>query len=320
MRTDELLVVCLGADADPTEALLHATTYRALTVNGIPEARKALTDGSYLLGLLLMGDVPGCTLEAIDALLEQWQSMQWVGVFAPQAVQRDGVRHLILQHLCDFHTWPLDAAVLGYSLRRARAFVDLGKNNIPQQAAEKGQGGSDGMAIVGNSPAVVELRRHIKKVSHVNAPVLIWGESGSGKELVALAIHQHSRRAAKPFVAMNCGAVSASLIQSELFGYARGAFTGAVKDKRGLIESAEGGTLFLDEVGDLALDLQVNLLRFLQERTIMRVGSSQPIAVDVRVIAASHGRLDGAVRAGHFREDLLYRLNVLPVSVPALRE
>ena len=127
-------------------------------------------------------------------------------------------------------------------------------------------------------------------------------------------------RSKGPFIAVNCGAIPASLIQSELFGYERGAFTGAAREKRGLIESAAGGTLFLDEIGDLPFELQANLLRFLQEGFINRVGSSQSIAVDVRVIAASHMDLDQAVKSGQFREDLLYRLNVLPLMVPPLRE
>jgi DNA-binding NtrC family response regulator len=176
------------------------------------------------------------------------------------------------------------------------------------------------MDLVGQSPAIANLRAHIRKVAQASAPVLIWGESGSGKELAALAIHRHSPRAQAPFIAVNCGAIPASLIQSELFGFERGAFTGADKEKKGLIEAAAQGTLFLDEVGDLPLELQANLLRFLQEGTINRVGSSRPIAVDARVIAASHVNLQAAVKAGKFREDLLYRLNVLPLSVPALRE
>lgn len=320
MSTRDVLVVSLGVDASAEVAALSATTWQVLSVCGLPEARKALTDTACPLGLLLVGEVPGCTAEELDALLELCQSTQWVGVFPAQALQRDGYRSLIVQHLYDFHTWPLDQARLAYSLGRAHGFAELCSHAQPPLAMPSVLEDSAGMAIVGNSPAIADLRRQIIKVAPVNAPVLIWGESGSGKELVAQAIHQHSRRAAQPFVAMNCGAVPASLIQSELFGYERGAFSGASREKRGLIESAEGGTLFLDEVGDLALELQVNLLRFLQEGTIVRVGASRPIQVDVRVIAASHIRLEDAVRAGRFREDLLYRLNVLPLSVPALRE
>jgi transcriptional regulator with PAS, ATPase and Fis domain len=150
--------------------------------------------------------------------------------------------------------------------------------------------------------------------------VLISGESGSGKELTAQAIHALSARAAQPFVPINCGAIAPTLIQSELFGYERGAFTGATRGKAGLIESAHGGTLFLDEIGDLPKDLQVNLLRFLQEKTICRLGSTRSIPVDVRVVAASHVQLQRAVAEGNFREDLYYRLCVLPVTVPPRRE
>jgi transcriptional regulator with PAS, ATPase and Fis domain len=157
-------------------------------------------------------------------------------------------------------------------------------------------------------------------VAKVAAPVLIWGESGSGKELTAQAIHAQSERAQGPFVPINCGAIAPSLIHSELFGYERGAFTGATRGKAGLIESADGGTLFLDEIGDLPRDLQANLLRFLQEKTICRLGSTRQIRVDVRVIAASHVQLQHAVAQGGFREDLYYRLAVLPVTVPPLRE
>jgi transcriptional regulator with PAS, ATPase and Fis domain len=150
--------------------------------------------------------------------------------------------------------------------------------------------------------------------------VLIWGESGSGKELAAQAIHDRSGRARAPFVPINCGAMSPTLIHSELFGYERGAFTGATHGKAGLIESADGGTLFLDEIGDLPKDQQANLLRFLQEKTVCRLGSTRAIEVDVRVLAASHIELQDAVARGDFREDLYYRLAVLPIRVPPLRE
>jgi DNA-binding NtrC family response regulator len=178
----------------------------------------------------------------------------------------------------------------------------------------------DAASLTGQSAAIGRLRRQIVKVAAASAPVLIWGESGSGKELAAQAVHAHSPRRKGPFVPINCGAIPASLIQSELFGYERGAFTGAARDKRGLIESAAGGTVFLDEIGDLPMELQSNLLRFLQEKTIYRLGSTQSIEVDVRVIAASHMNLQKAVARGAFREDLYYRLNVLALDVPPLRE
>jgi DNA-binding NtrC family response regulator len=178
----------------------------------------------------------------------------------------------------------------------------------------------DAGLLVGRAEAMVRLRAHVARVARVDAPVLIWGESGSGKELTAQSIHAQSARARGPFVPINCGAIAPNLIQSELFGHERGAFTGAARAKAGLIEAAHGGTLFLDEIGDLPKDLQANLLRFLQEKTISRLGSTRAIRVDVRVIAASHVQLQQAVAGGAFREDLYYRLAVLPVTVPALRE
>jgi transcriptional regulator with PAS, ATPase and Fis domain len=151
-------------------------------------------------------------------------------------------------------------------------------------------------------------------------PVLVTGESGSGKELTAFAIHKNSARADGPFVAVNCGALPGSLIQAELFGYEKGAFTGATQRKIGFLERANGGTLFLDEIGDLSLELQVNLLRFLQQKTLYRVGGQEEIHLDVRVISATHIDLEQAVQQGRFRRDLYYRLNGLRLHLPALRE
>ncbi|MGF1644471.1 MAG: sigma-54 interaction domain-containing protein [Thiotrichales bacterium] len=181
-------------------------------------------------------------------------------------------------------------------------------------------GTSMGSEIVGQSAAMQRVFKAIRKVAPDGAPVLITGESGTGKEVVAHKIHRLSERADGPFVAVNCGAIASNLIQSELFGHVKGAFTGAHKTKIGRLESANRGTIFLDEIGDLGLDLQVNLLRFLQEKTIERVGGVESIQLDVRVIAATHVNLINAVKEGKFREDLFYRLNVLQLRLPPLRE
>ena len=174
--------------------------------------------------------------------------------------------------------------------------------------------------IVGSSEILRKVLRQVTKVALSDSTVLILGETGTGKELIARAIHKRSKRASRAFIGVNCAAIPPSLIASELFGYEKGAFTGATQRRLGRFESASGGTLFLDEVGDLPLDIQIVLLRVLQEREIQRVGGNTAISVDVRVLAATHRDLDALVAEGKFREDLLYRLNVVPIVVPSLRE
>jgi two-component system response regulator GlrR len=174
--------------------------------------------------------------------------------------------------------------------------------------------------IITRSPRMDDLLRQAKLVADSDASVLVFGESGTGKELLARAIHQASRRRDKPFVAVNCGAIPGDLLESELFGHARGAFTGAVQAHKGLFQAADGGTLFLDEIGDMPLPLQVKLLRVLQEGEVRPVGSTQAIPVDVRVISATHRDLDSQREQGLFREDLYYRLNVVSLKLPSLAE
>src|SRR5450756_2557727 len=174
--------------------------------------------------------------------------------------------------------------------------------------------------ILGQAPAMQEVFRAIGRLSKSHATVLITGESGSGKELVARALHRHSPRSAKPFIAINTAAIPKDLLESELFGHERGAFTGAQAMRRGRFEQADGGTLFLDEIGDMSPALQTRLLRVLAEGEFYRVGGQTPVKVDVRVIAATHQDLEERVKSGHFREDLLHRLNVIRIEIPPLRE
>ncbi len=174
--------------------------------------------------------------------------------------------------------------------------------------------------IIGRSPAIVKVFELIKRVSELNVSVLIMGESGTGKELVARAVHYSGSRHDKPFVPVNCGAIPEALMESELFGYKKGAFTGALRDKRGLFEEAHTGTIFLDEIGDLPLHLQVKLLRVLEDKKVRPLGGTDALTVDVRVIAATNKKLEEEVTAGRFREDLFYRLNVIKIVLPALRE
>ena len=241
-------------------------------------------------------------------------NVQWVGALPAQALELTAWRELVINHLHDHQIYPVSSEGLDQMLASAQRranLLALGGSDAP---------GNEDLGMIGQSQAMNRLRQQIRKMAAADAPVLISGESGSGKELAAQAVHRQSDRASGPFVAVNCGAIAAALIQSELFGHERGSFTGATQGRTGLIEAAAGGTLFLDEIGDLALDLQTNLLRFLQEHTIHKVGSSRPLQVDVRVICATHVDLSSAVAAGRFREDLFYRLSVLPLQVPALRE
>jgi DNA-binding NtrC family response regulator len=206
----------------------------------------------------------------------------------------------------------------GAARRWGQAPTNLALGALP--ASGEAVQGSPTVFMVGNSPAMLDVFDQVRRFATCDVPVLITGESGTGKELVARAIHERSARSAGPYVALNCAAVPATLIASELFGYEKGSFTGATGRKHGHIEHAHRGTLFLDEIGDMPIDLQGLLLRFLQEGEILSVGGRQPIKVDVRVVAATNVRLREAIAAGRLREDLYYRLNVLTLHLPALRE
>jgi two-component system response regulator PilR (NtrC family) len=210
----------------------------------------------------------------------------------------------------DFISKPLDVAALR---KLITATLKLGEgaestSQLPQ------------IKLLGQSRAMEQLREMIERVSRSQAPVHIYGESGTGKELVAHLIHEAGARRDGPFVPVNCGAIPTELMESELFGHKKGSFTGAIADKQGLIQSAEGGTLFLDEIADLPLHMQVKLLRVIQEKSVRPVGESRETPVDVRILSATHRNLSSAVAEGKFREDLFYRVNVIEIRVPPLRE
>lgn len=217
----------------------------------------------------------------------------------------------------DFYVKPIDPQALNLIIDRAYYLHTLEKeynqlNTLTLSHSIKG--------ILTSSPIMQKVCRTVQKVASTNISVLLLGESGTGKEVLANALHEHSERSQEPFVAINCAAIPEALLESELFGYEKGAFTGAVKQTRGKIEMAHKGTLFLDEIGDLPLSLQPKLLRFLQERTFERLGGRSPISVDVRVVCATHHDLQESIQAHTFREDLYYRLSEVTISIPPLRD
>jgi two-component system NtrC family response regulator len=217
----------------------------------------------------------------------------------------------------DFIEKPVQLEVLKVVLQRAAYLSNLEhEHRVLQQQA----GQNEFSELVGDSSKMQDVFRMIRRVGPSDVPVLITGESGTGKELVARAIHRQSARKGEPFVAINCGAIPETLLESELFGYEKGAFTGAVQQRKGRIEGARDGTLFLDEIGDIPLGLQVKLLRFLQDHTIQRLGGKETINVDARILAATNVDLQKAIKEDRFREDLYYRLCVVTIAVPALRE
>ncbi|MGX5217245.1 sigma 54-interacting transcriptional regulator [Pseudomonas segetis] len=265
------------------------------------------------VGLIRLNEMHLRRPAAIKQLLSR-SGTEWIAVLSPDLLSSaNALGEFVGEWFFDYHTLPFDVSRVHVTLGRAYGMARL-------RGRKSGVIDDHENELLGQSAPIRDLRKLLAKLAPTHSPVLIRGESGTGKELVARTLHRRSSRAGKPFIAINCGAIPEHLIQSELFGHEKGAFTGAHQRKIGRIESADGGTLFLDEIGDLPLELQANLLRFLQEKQIERVGGSQPISVDVRVLAATHIDLEAAIKNGSFREDLYYRLNVLQVHTAALHE
>jgi two-component system, NtrC family, response regulator PilR len=280
------------------------------TAKDIANARRLLQTESFDLCLTDMRLPDGNGLDLVAWIQENHAAVP-VAVISAHGNVESAVRALKLGAF-DFVSKPLDLGVLRKlvgSALKLRPGPDGGTTLTMQ-----------GPRLVGRSAAMQHLREMIARVARSQAPVHIWGESGTGKELVAQLIHESGARREGPFVAVNCGAIPTELMESELFGHKRGSFTGAVADKKGLIQSAEGGTLFLDEIADLPLHMQVKLLRVVQEKTVRPVGEAREEPVDVRILSATHKNLVELVAEGRFREDLFYRINVIDIRVPPLRE
>ncbi|MGR9090106.1 MAG: sigma-54-dependent transcriptional regulator [Gammaproteobacteria bacterium] len=289
----ELLAITLGRmDIDCT------------TAADVGEAKRALDSAHFDLCLTDMNLPGGNGLELV-AYIAQTKPALPVAVITAHGNMESAIQALKTGAF-DFVNKPLD-------------INDL--RNLVSQAIKAGDvAGASSKTLIGQSPKIQQLREMIKKLARSQAPVYIAGESGTGKELVARLIHDQGPRAANEFVPVNCGAIPQELIESELFGHVKGSFTGATADKPGLFKAADGGTLFLDEIAELPLQMQVKLLRAIQEKRIRPVGAQQEIAVDCRILSATHKNLAKMVEEGTFRQDLFYRINVIELKVPPLRE
>ncbi|HKA91505.1 MAG TPA: sigma-54 dependent transcriptional regulator [Haliangiales bacterium] len=311
MATDRALVLVVDDDEAVAKVLMALLGQAGFDAAHAPSGETALTILADRPVDLVVSDVRMPGMGGLALLAEarrRWPEVPVILLTAhgsvPLAVEA------MKAGAADFILKPFDREEVMYAVRKALAAA--GSSSPPGPSGES--------PFVGASPALRAVTERIVKVARGSSTVLIRGESGTGKELAARAIHRESRRADGPFVAVHCGALPEPLLESELFGYEKGAFTGATQRKPGRLELAAGGTLFLDEIGDVPPAVQVKLLRVLQEKQVERLGATKTLSVDVRFIAATHRDLEAMVAAGTFREDLLYRLNVVPVRIPSLRE
>jgi two-component system response regulator PilR (NtrC family) len=296
---------------------LRKDGHRVETVNGGEAAKKKLSSANYEL---LITDIKMPQTDGIEVLRFARQSSPETSVILITAVEDyEAAVQAVKGGAFDYiHKGPGLLEELKLAVGRALETLVLQRENLAFKRDAASRNSLDN--FIGSSPVIEKLKNTIRTVAPTASTVLIYGESGTGKELVARAVHSCSTRASEPFVSINCGAFPETLLESELFGYVKGAFTGASQNKRGLFEVASGGTIFLDEIGEMSLSMQVKLLRVLQERTIRPVGGTQEVPVDVRVIAATNRDLREMIANGTFREDLYYRVSVIPIQVPALRE
>jgi DNA-binding NtrC family response regulator len=295
---------------------LEASSWRVLPVETITTACQTAERHTIPVGLLFLdSDRSLAELDDIYELTSTLTDMVWIALLTDRRPMSDEVCSLIATHCTDFFTPPYDTKRIEEALGHAAGLSRIRHRSLELRAAP-----STFQGMVGDSPAMQRLYRQLRKIAKSSAPVLISGKSGTGKEVAANAIHRLSDRSTMPFVAINCAALPSTLVQAELFGHEKGAFTGAGQRRMGRLEAADGGVLFLDEISDMPLEQQVNLLRFLEDSGVERLGGNGRVVVDVRVIAASHDSLEQAVAEGRFREDLYYRLNVLELQIPGLRD
>ncbi len=296
--------------------MLGDAGHEVLQADGVKAALGEARSGTFDLVLTDQKMRDGSGMELLEALKELDSSLPVILVtaFATVDLAVEAMRHGAF----DFITKPFQPGVIRAAVARAASHGALMRENLRLKEEVKRLGPAT--ELIGDSSAIRKVRDHIARVATTDVTVLIRGETGTGKELAARAIHKLSPRKDGPFVVVNCAALSENLLESELFGHEKGAFTGADKARQGLFEAADGGTLFLDEAGEMSLALQAKLLRVLMDKQVTRVGSTRPRKVDVRVLFATHRDLEERVKEGSFREDLFYRINVVPVTIPPLRD
>jgi len=313
----------LIADDDEVSCQLFAETLEddGYSVEKVISGDRALARLSAESYDLLIVDVrmPGTTgLEVTRVVHERFPALPVIVMTAFGSIET--AVEAIHEGAFDFISKPMNLAELRKTVEKALAQRAL-QRRIDRSSEPTNDSARQRMSkIIGKTPAMMEVYKTVARVAPTKSTVLILGESGTGKEMIARAVHEHSPRANRPFVAVDCGALTETLLESELFGHVRGAFTGAVADKKGVFEEAQGGTCFLDEIGGISPNLQARLLRVLQEHEVRRVGGKDWVPVDVRVVAATNYNLAEAVKHGEFRQDLYYRINVVAIHLPPLRE
>jgi two-component system NtrC family response regulator len=321
MERQSVLVVEDSEDLQIQLKYALQSDYQVALAGSRPEALAVVKESTPAVVTLDLGlpphpDAAEEGLAALDEILQLAPRTKIIVITGNQ--DRANALKAVEAGAFDFHLKPVDVDELKVVVRRAAYLATL-----ERESADDAQRQEDAIRfkdIIGSTPKMREIFNVISRVARTDATVLIEGESGTGKELIARAIHANSPRKSGPFVAINCGAIPETLLESELFGHERGAFTGAHVQRKGKIEAASKGTLFLDEIGEMSLPLQVKLLRFLQEREIERVGGRETIAIDTRVLAATNSNLEAGIQKQVFREDLYYRLSVVTIRVPPLRD
>ncbi len=294
------------------EITLGRMNIDARTAEDLHSARQLLESERFDLCLTDMRLPDGNGIELVENINQHYPELP-VAVITAHG-NMDSAVQALKAGAFDFVSKPVD---LGMLRKLVNTALKLERNDT---AAARPGNSKQKPELLGKSPAAERIRTLIRKLARSQAPVFISGESGTGKELAARQIHQQSPRADHSFIAVNCGAIPQELMESEFFGHMKGSFTGAISDKQGLFQAADGGTLFLDEVADLPLNMQVKLLRAIQEKSIRPIGAQREIPVDVRITSATHKDLAGLVESGHFRQDLFYRINVIELAIPTLRE